>query len=117
MDKYQQLREDKYQEFLFTLNQCGKFLLNASDDKIGECIFEEFVIGIRADAHDDNLEMYIDEGWIDEEIREKSVRLRELFSDVEFNHPEIFNVESVRTSEVWREILNLADEIKELLYY
>ena len=45
-DKYYKVKEDRYQRFVFALQQCGKFLVDASDDTIETCIFEDFDIGI-----------------------------------------------------------------------
>lgn len=47
LNKYGKLRKDRYQRFVYTLNQCGKFLLNSTDEVIETCIFEDFNIGVR----------------------------------------------------------------------
>ena len=117
LNKYEKLREDRYQRFVYTLNQCGKFLLNSTDEVIETCIFEDFDIGVRGDMCDDNLEIFIEEGWIDEEIKEKCLQLRSLFLNVQSGQSQIWNIQSVRTSKVWLEVLELSDEIKSLLYY
>ena len=116
-NKYEKIKEDRYQRFVFTLNQCGKFLLDATDEDIETCIFEDFDIGVRGDICDDNLEIFIDEGWIDEEIKEKCLQLRSLFLAIQTEQSQIWNIQSVRISKVWLEILELSDEIKSLLYY
>lgn len=116
-DKYEKVNEDKYQRFIFTLQQCGKFLMNASDETIETCIFEDFDIGIRGDLCDANLELFIYEGWIDEEIRDKCLKLQSLFFNIYNQQPKLWNIQSVRTSKVWQEVLGLSDEIKSLLYY
>ena len=69
LDKYQQLNKDKYERFVFTLNQCGKFLVSATNEMIETCIFEDFDVGVRGDICDENLDLFIDEGWIDENIK------------------------------------------------
>lgn len=58
LDKYDKLAEDKYQRFLYTLEQCGVFLLHSLDEEIETCIFEDFDIGNRADVSEDNLELF-----------------------------------------------------------
>ena len=117
LNKYEKLREDRYQRFVYTLNQCGKFLLNSTDEVIETCIFEDFDIGVRGDICDDNLEIFIEEGWIDEEIKEKCLQLRSLFLNIQAGQSQIWNIQSVRISKVWLEILELSDEIRSLLYY
>lgn len=116
-DKYYSVKEDRYRRFVFTLQQCGKFLVDASDDTIETCIFEDFDIGIRGDLCDENLDMFIYEGWISEEIKSKCLKLQSLFLNIHSKQPQIWNIQSVRTSEIWREVLELSDEIKALLYY
>lgn len=116
-DKYDKVKEDRYRRFVFTLQQCGQYLVNASDDTIETCIFEDFDIGIRGDISDENLELFIYEGWIDEEIKEKCLKLQSLFLNIHNKHPQIWNIQSVRTSGIWREVLELSDEIRSLLYY
>lgn len=117
LNKYEKLREDMYQRFVFTLKRCGKFLLNSTDAVIETYIFEDFDIGVRSDICDENLEIFVEEGWIDEEIKEKCMQLRKIFTDIQSEQSKIWNVQSVRSSKVWLEILELSDEIKTLLYY
>ena len=116
-DKYYKVKEDRYQRFVFTLQQCGEFLVDASDDTIETCIFEDFDIGIRGDICDENLDLFIHEGWISEEIKNRCLKLQSLFLNIHNKQPQIWNIQSVRTSEIWREVLELSDEIKSLLYY
>lgn len=115
LDKYQKPREYMYERFVFTINQCGKFLLNATDEVIETCIFEDFDIGVRSDICDENLEIFMEEGWINEEIKEKCLKLRSLFLNIQ-KQSQIWNIQTVRISKVWRELLELSDEIKSLLY-
>ncbi|XCP84990.1 hypothetical protein ABXS75_18500 [Roseburia hominis] len=117
MDKYKKVKKDRYQSFLFTLKQCGKFLVNATNEEIERHIFEEFDILARTYLSDELLEMFLEEGWIDDSILEKCKLLRDLFIDIQPHYPELWNVYSVRKERKWEKILNLADEIKALLYY
>ena len=116
-NKYEKAKEDRYQRFVFTLQQCGKFLIEAPDETIETCIFEDFDIGVRGDICDENLELFIYEGWIDEDIKNKCLKLQDLFLNIYNKQPQIWNIKSVRNSKDWREILELSDEIKSLLYY
>lgn len=117
LDKYQTAKENRYQRFVFTLQQCGKFLVDAADETIETCIFEDFDIGVRGDICDENLELFVCEGWINEEIKEKCLELRSLFLNIYTKQPQIWNIQSVRTSMAWREVLELSDEIRSMLYY
>lgn len=116
-EKYDLLKENCYRRFINTLNECGVFLLSVDDEKIGYFIFEEFDIDVRSNLCDNNLAMFISEGWIDKSIEEKCKKMRDSFSEIQTLHPQIWNVNSVRTSEKWLEILKLSDEIKENLYF
>jgi len=116
-DKYVNLIEDNYQnEFKYTLEQCGLFLLQSSDETIGHCIFEEFDTYARTFLYDDMLERFLDEGLIDDEIMSKCMKLRSLFVNIQTNYTDLWNIKSVRISEYWRGILELSDETKESLY-
>lgn len=115
-DKDSFLIDKRYEEFRYTLGHCGTFLLNLSDKEIEYHIFEEFDISARTLLYKDMLEIFLDEGLIDDSIHEKCLLLRELFVNIESNQPNLWNVESVRNSKKWLEILQLSDEIKEILY-
>lgn len=116
-EKYDESKENCYRRFIDTLNKCGVFLLSEDDEKIGYLIFEEFVIDVRSDLCDNNLAMFISEGWIDKSIEEKCKKMRDSFCEIETNYPQIWNINSVRTSDKWLEILKLSDEIKDNLYF
>ena len=116
-DKYEKLKLERYQRFVYTLNQCGKFVIELSDESIETCIFEDLDIGIRSDISDENIELFLDEGWIDEDIKERCLRMKRMFLDIQVNQPGIWNVQSVKTSIYWYKIMELSDEIKSLLYF
>lgn len=115
-DKYGFLIEKRYEEFKHTLEHCGTFLLTLSDKEIEYHIFEEFDISARTLLYKDMLEIFLDEGLIDDSIKEKCLLLRDTFVNIQPNKPELWNTESVRNSKQWKEILGLSDEIKKLLY-
>lgn len=117
LGKYDILKENCYRRFINTLNECGIFLISADDEKIGYLIFEEFDIDVRSNLCDNNLSMFISEGWIDESIEEKCRKLRDSFCEIQTLYPQIWNIHSIRISEKWMEILKLSDEIKENLYF
>ncbi|MCX4341913.1 MAG: hypothetical protein OSJ72_20090 [Lachnospiraceae bacterium] len=117
VDKYEKIKEDIYERFVFTLNQCGKFLLSATDEVIETCIFEDFDLGIRSDFCDEILEMFITQGWIDNDIVDKCKQLKSLFLNIDASRAQLWNIGSVRFSSEWREVMELSDEIKSMLYY
>lgn len=108
-------KEKRYERFIDTLNECGVFLLSANDKEIEYRIFLNFDIDVRSQLCEENLDIFVSEGWIDESIRDKCRKLRDLFCEIQTAYPQIWNIASVRTSEKWREILRLSDEIKEKL--
>lgn len=116
-NKYKRIKEDRYERFEYVLNQCGKFLLNSNDKIVETCIFEDFDIGLRGDISDENLEIFIEEGWINEEIMEKCLQLRALFLNIAEKQSMLWSPQAVKNSKEWLEILNLSDEIKSMLYY
>lgn len=115
-DKYYYLIEKRYMEFKKVLDQCGCFLLDSNEFDVEYHIFEEFDIGVRTYMYEDMLNLFLDNGLIDEKIEKKSKLLRDLFVDIQPNHPELWNVQAVKNHPTWRTILNLSDEIKALLY-
>lgn len=52
LNKYEKINEDRYQRFVFTLSQCGKFLLDSTDEIIETYIFEKFPSGNVRDTHE-----------------------------------------------------------------
>lgn len=115
-DKYDYLIEKRYAEFKIVLKHCGCFLLSADVDDIEYHIFEEFDIGVRTYMYDDMLELFLDNGLIDDAIEEKCKMLRAFFVDIEPSSPELWNVSEVKQHPKWRIILELSDEIKTMLY-
>ena len=77
-------------------------------------MFEEFSIDVISFLHEDTLNLFLDEGMIDD-ILEKSIVLRNSFMQLEKN-VELLSVEAVRTFEEWKRLLSASDEIRKLLY-
>ena len=107
--------EAMHHRLIYSLKQCGKFLINSTDEIVEMNIFENFDVSMTNDASDDNLEMFVDNGWINDEMKEKCIELRNLYIDIKVNHPQIWNSKGVKTSRLWWEILDLADKIKHFL--
>lgn len=115
-DKYYYLIEKKYREFKHILKHCGIFLLDSDETDVEYHIFEEFDIGVRTYMYEDMLELFLDNGLIDEEIEKKCKLLRALFVDIQPNYPKLWNIQSVKKHPKWRVVLELSDEIKTMLY-
>ncbi len=106
---------NKLMEFYIdTLEKCGTYLLKMSDEDIEYIIFEEFDVGAISFLHDDTLAKLKEANLITEEISQKSSVLRSNF--LLLQNTDLWNVDSVRNSENWNEILKLSDEIKLLLH-
>lgn len=108
--------EKRYENFKSTLEECGSYLLSENDDTIKYNLFEEFSVDVISFLHQDTLNMFLDEGMIDNDILEKSKELRNSYIQLEKN-PELFNVQAVKISDEWKKILKVSDEIKELIYW
>ena len=108
--------EKRYENFKSTIEECGSYLLLEDDDTIKHNLFEEFSIDISSFLHEDTLNLFLDEGMIDNDILEKSIELRNAYLELE-RIPDMLNVETVKTSEKWKNILRKSDEISELLYW
>ena len=108
--------EERYENFKKTIQECGSYLLTEDDDTIKHNLFEEFSIDVISFLHEDTLNLFLDEGMIDDDILEKSIELRNSFMQLEKN-VELLSVEAVRTFEDWKRLLRTSDEIRKLLYW
>jgi hypothetical protein len=104
---------EKMELFLDTLQKCGMHLLNADTITIEFNIFEEFDIGANSFLHISNLIILKDAGLINELVLNKSIELRNKFMVLQGG--EKWNIESVKNSTEWLEILELSDEIIRML--
>lgn len=102
-----------FEFYIYTLNKCGLFLLNESDEIIGYSIFEEFDIGATTFLYKDNLNKLKDAGLISSDIVTKSLKLREMFIAIQNSNK--WNLESVRTLPEWHKLFELSDEIKKMI--
>ena len=108
--------EERYQNFKKTIQECGSYLLTESDDTIKHNLFEEFSIDVISFLYEDTLNLFLDEGMIDDDILEKSMALRNSFMQLEKN-VELLSAEALRTFEEWKRLLRASDEIRKLLYW
>lgn len=102
--------EELFDQYTDTLQQCTKSLLQANDEDIEYHVFEEFNTGAVSFLYSESLERLKSAGFISEEVRKESLLLRSMFFDLEASDK--WNVESVRTSPDWFEIIQLSDKIK-----
>jgi hypothetical protein len=110
-----EISSNKLMEFYIdTLEKCGTYLLEMSDEDIEYNIFEEFDVGAISFLHDDTLSKLKEANLITEEISQKSSVLRSNF--LLLQNTDLWNIDSVRNSQNWNEILKLSDEIKSLLH-
>ena len=99
--------------FVDTLQKCGIHLLEMSDEYIGYYIFEEFDSGAISFLHESSLVKLKEAGLITESVSQKSAELRRKF--IVLQNTDHWNVDSVKHSKEWREVLELSDEIKLLM--
>lgn len=95
-----------------TLNKCGLFLLNEADEVIEYNIYEDFDVDVHSFLHINSLQRLYDKDLINAEELQKSLLLRNKV--LELQNTDGWGLENFRTSEKWREIMTLADEIKNL---
>ncbi|CAM3610868.1 hypothetical protein PALU110988_30325 [Paenibacillus lupini] len=105
--------EKLYEFYINTMKSCGTYLLSSNDSVIGYNIFEQFDIGAVSFLHRDNLQKLFEAGLINDEVMNKSLILRSEF--LELQQSDEWNINAVRYSSVWRQILKLADEINSLV--
>lgn len=108
--------EERYENFKNAIEECGSYLLLEDDDTIKHNLFEEFSVDVVSFLHEDTLNLFVDEGMIDNDIMEKSIELRNSFMKLE-KKPEVMSVEAVKTYDDWKSLLRISDEIRELLYW
>lgn len=68
--------EERYENFRKTIQECGSYLLTESDDTIKHNLFEEFSIDVISFLHEDTLNLFLDEGMIDDDILKKKHRVK-----------------------------------------
>lgn len=95
--------------YVDTLNKCGEYLLDKDDETIEYNIFEEFDIGMISFLHKDSLTKLFEAGLITKNDMEDAISIRKI--SLELQNKNEWNIESFRTSEKWKEMLNLCDKI------
>ena len=103
----------RYEFFKDTLEHCGRFLLACDEKDIEYHIFEEFDTDSVSFLHESNLRILLDEGYVSEDIYREALRLAVAFRALE--DTELWTPAAVRLDATWKEIMDLADRVKELV--
>ncbi|HEY9009210.1 MAG TPA: hypothetical protein VIM75_23905 [Ohtaekwangia sp.] len=93
-----------------TINKCGIYLLNEADETIEYNIYEDFDIGVHSFLYTDNLQKLYSKGLISIDKLNKSILLHNKVIDLQSSDE--WKFENFRTSEKWKEIMRLCDEIR-----
>ena len=101
----------RYEFFKDTLEHCGTFLLALDEKEIGYHLFEEFDTDCCSFLHKACLDALLEDGYLDEESYEAALRLGTAFRALE--DTELWTPAAVRYDPAWREILELADWVKD----
>ncbi|MDL2287431.1 hypothetical protein LJB90_02575 [Eubacteriales bacterium OttesenSCG-928-G02] len=105
---------ERFKNYMDTFDYCGTDIINKPDLEIGYYVFEEFDTSIICCLYKDSLDLFKYEGLIDDEIAKKSKTLRE---EVLFlQSTSLWNIEAVKNSEEWLNIMKMCDEIKSLVH-
>ena len=104
---------ERYELFEEALSHCGKFLLNLADEDIEYHIFEEFDGDCISFLNEKHLNRLLQMKKIPLEIVNMALELSSKFRA--FENTKLWNVQSVKSSEEWLEVLELSDYIKKEL--
>ncbi|USD14120.1 hypothetical protein ND894_19330 [Priestia megaterium] len=99
--------------FLETLKHSNSNVLTLSDDLMEYYLLEEFAIEAPAYLSEFTLDRLASEGIIDEEIFEKSKKLKDVYFSM--NQMKVWDSSSIKKSSEWKEIFSLSDQICELI--
>jgi hypothetical protein len=95
--------------FIDTIQRCTYNLINENDETIEYNLFEEFDFATKLFLHENILNLLLKCNYINEEIKELSSELREMFLSMDEQKR---NAESVRKDKNWHDILKLCDLIR-----
>ena len=104
---------ERYELFEEALSHCGKFILDLADEDIEYHIFEEFDGDCISFLNEKNLNRLLQMEKIPLEIVNMALELSSKFRA--FENTKLWNVQSVKSSEEWLEVLELSDYIKKEL--
>ena len=89
------------------------YLLSSNDSVIEYYIFEEFDVGAVSFLPSNNLQKLFEAGLINDEVKYKILTLRNKF--LELQKGDEWNINAVRSSSEWKQVLDLADEINSIV--
>jgi hypothetical protein len=104
--------DDLFEYYKDTLAKCGLYLLTATDELISYNLFEEFDIGVHSFLHDDSLSILRQNGLISEGKMKLTIDLRKKV--IQLQESGLWNIDDVRKSDEWREVLILCDKINSM---
>lgn len=107
--------EQSFEYYLSSLNRLGMDTINLEDKEINHDIFEELAIDYPASFSQYTREVLEDNDIIDKNISLLSKQLQTKLLDLERGDV-LWNVKSVKTTQEWKEVLQLSDKIKELIH-
>lgn len=107
--------DERYDLFKSTVIKCGSDILSKNDIDFRYILFEELSVDIVSYLYSDSLDVFVQAGYIDEEIYDKCVELREIFMREEHSFLLLSDVEKIKVSAAFSQIVNLADEIMRLI--
>lgn len=105
---------ESFKLFLETLKHSNSNVLTLSDDLMEYYLLEEFAIEAPAYLSEFTLDRLVNEGIIDEEIFEKSKKLKDVYFSM--NQMKVWDSSSIKKSSEWKEIFSLSDQICELIH-
>lgn len=107
--------EERYDLFKNTLAECGSAILLEREDIIEYKLFEEFAVDVVSFLHENTLDIFLDEGMIDDDIYIKCKNLRKLYLSMQ-SDSSLQNISHVKESSEWKKLMKLSDEIMQQLY-
>ncbi|MBC1320923.1 hypothetical protein [Listeria welshimeri] len=107
--------EESFAYYLSSLNRLGMHVLNLEDAEIEYEIFEELASDYPASLSQHTRGVLEDNDIIDRNLSLLSKQLQTKLLELEKGDI-LWNVEAVKTSAQWKEVLRLSDEIKELIH-
>lgn len=106
---------DKFDYFNETFNCFGTFLLKQNDNDIEYLVFEEFITYVVSFLHKETLNPLLEAGLINKNVYDLSSKLRE--EVIKLDCGSLWNIESVKTSKTWYDLMVLSDTIKSMINF
>lgn len=111
------LLEEKFLRFLETFRVCGTFLYGYDNDVVEYLIFERFDDHIIIDLSEENLNVFVENKFITEDLKNMCMQFREISLSVMKNQDCEYTALFVKHSYAWKHIFKFADLIREELIH